>query len=39
MKWFLKLSYMTAGVEKMTKRVQKHLSKDTQELLAVLCKD
>jgi len=35
----MKASYITNGVERMTKRVQKHLSKDTTETLTSICKD
>lgn len=38
-KWFYKPSYAHAGLEKMTKRVKKHLSKETSDKLLPLCQE
>ena len=38
-KWFLLGSYITAGVDKMVERVQKHLSKDTKDSLLPICRE
>ena len=38
-KWFLLGSYITAGVDRMVERVQKHLSKDTKDTLLPLCRE
>jgi len=35
----MKNEYATAGLEKMVKRVKKHLSKDTQDELLPICRD
>lgn len=38
-KWFLKPSYAHAGLDKMTKRVQKHLCKETTDSLTTICRE